>query len=154
MDLNSILILLAFLLIIYLILRRIGVSGGVSLAVNEPPPGIDWQAIKNEDVQLALQQGHEIEAIKHYRLHTGAGLAEAKRAIGFVMAYPQAAESARERRETMPTALSAVDQAEIRDLLNRRQKIQAVKRYRETMGVELKDAKDAVDAIERAMNVN
>jgi ribosomal protein L7/L12 len=39
--------------------------------------------------------------------------------------------------------------AEITALLRRRRKIEAIKRYRELTGVGLKEAKDAVDAIER-----
>jgi ribosomal protein L7/L12 len=39
--------------------------------------------------------------------------------------------------------------AEIEDLLRRGKKIEAVKRYRERTGLGLKEAKDAVDEIER-----
>lgn len=41
--------------------------------------------------------------------------------------------------------------SEIRDLLRRGQKIQAIKIYRERNGGGLKEAKDAVEAIERQM---
>jgi ribosomal protein L7/L12 len=41
--------------------------------------------------------------------------------------------------------------AAIEDLVRRRQKIEAIKRYRERHGVGLKEAKDAIDALEERL---
>lgn len=43
----------------------------------------------------------------------------------------------------MPTLLD-----EVRELLSRRKKIEAITRVREVLGVGLKEAKDAVDALD------
>lgn len=44
---------------------------------------------------------------------------------------------------------SAADQSDIIELLRQGQKIEAIKLYRERTGLGLKEAKDAVEAIER-----
>jgi ribosomal protein L7/L12 len=43
--------------------------------------GMDWTAIAGREVLDLVRAGRKIEAIKHYREMTGAGLAEAKVAI-------------------------------------------------------------------------
>jgi ribosomal protein L7/L12 len=159
MDPNSILILLAFIVVIFLILRRFA-AAGESSAINQTPPQIDWRALKHVDVQTAIHEKRNIEAIKHYRNLTGVGLAEAKKAIDYVLAHPEATGSVWQNEDEADkpadwvASLTTPDLAtEIRDLLSRRQKIEAVKLYREHMGVGLKEAKDAVDDIERAMKL-
>jgi ribosomal protein L7/L12 len=46
---------------------------------------------------------------------------------------------------------SGMSTAEIQDLLRRGNKIEAIKLYREQTGLGLKEAKDAVEAIERGL---
>lgn len=100
-----------------------------------------------------VQQIHEyihkqqlIHAIKLYREATGVGLAEAKEAV-----------EAMARGEAIKPPSGAMDydnpilEARIRSLLSKRQKVEAVKIYRDEYGVGLKDAKEAVDRIERSM---
>ena len=85
-----------------------------------------------------LAEGRKIEAIKHYRDVTGAGLAAAKETV-----------EALERGEPLPTeepADSAFEN-EIVLLLQGGKKIGAIKLYRERTGVGLKEAKDAVEAV-------
>jgi ribosomal protein L7/L12 len=87
-----------------------------------------------------LAEGRKIEAIKRYREVTGAGLAAAKETV-----------EALERGEPLPTK-EPVDSAfenEIVLLLQGGKKIGAIKLYRERTGVGLKEAKDAVEALER-----
>jgi ribosomal protein L7/L12 len=99
------------------------------------------------------QQIHEyihnqqlIYAIKLYRQATGVGLTEAKEAV-----------EAMARGEAVRPPSDAMDydnpvlEARIESLLSKRQKIEAVKIYREEYGVGLKEAKDAVDSIEVSM---
>ena len=87
-----------------------------------------------------------LHAIKLYREATGVGLAEAKAAV-----------EAMSRNEAVkpPDGVMNYDnpilEGRIRSLLSKRQKIEAVKIYREEYGVGLKEAKDAVDGIERSM---
>jgi ribosomal protein L7/L12 len=100
-----------------------------------------------------VQQIHEyihnqqlIHAIKLYREATGASLAEAKDAVE---------EMARDEYTKPPDGVTNNDspilEARIKSLLSKRQKIEAVKIYREEYGVGLKQAKDAVDRIEASM---
>lgn len=100
-----------------------------------------------------VQQIHEyihnqqlIHAIKLYREATGASLAEAKDAV-----------EAMARGEAIKPPAGVMDydnpilEARIKSMLSKRQKIEAVKIYREEYGVSLKEAKDAVDRIEGSM---
>ncbi len=91
-------------------------------------------------LQALLAEGRKIEAIKRYREATGIGLAEAKATV-----------EALEQGQALPTK-QPVDSSlemEIVSLLEGGRKIEAIKRYREATGVGLKEAKDAVEALER-----
>jgi len=87
-----------------------------------------------------------INAIKLYREATGVGLAEAREAV-----------EAMARDEFAKPPMGTVDydnpilEARIKSLLAQRQKIEAIKIYREEYGVGLKQAKDAVDRMEASM---
>ncbi|MBZ0300416.1 MAG: ribosomal protein L7/L12 [Anaerolineae bacterium] len=48
--------------------------------------------------------------------------------------------------------LAAADEAELRDLLASGKKIEAIKFYRERTGLGLKEAKDAVEDLERGVS--
>lgn len=100
-----------------------------------------------------VQQIHEyihdqqlIHAIKLYREATGVSLAEAKEAIE---------EMAQNEFTKPPDGARDYDnpilEARIKSLVSKRQKIEAVKIYREEYGIGLKQAKDAVDRIEASM---
>jgi ribosomal protein L7/L12 len=95
-------------------------------------------------VRSLTEAGRKIEAIKLFRERTGAGLKEAKDAVEAI------------ERGQAPPASSWGDRAfedEVATLLERGQKIEAIKRYRERTGVGLKEAKDAVEAIQRGESV-
>lgn len=87
-----------------------------------------------------------LHAIKLYREATGVGLAEAKAAVE-EMAHNEAIKP--------PDGVMNYDnpilEGRIKSLLSKRKKIEAVKIYREEYGVGLKEAKDAVDRMERSM---
>ena len=92
-----------------------------------------------EEIRELLASGNKIAAVKRYREETGAGLADAKAAV-----------EALEFGEALPEhgRVSDSDLAdEVIRLLERNEKIQAVKLYREQTGVGLKDAKDAVERL-------
>jgi ribosomal protein L7/L12 len=87
-------------------------------------------------VRSLTDSDRKIEAIKLFREWTGAGLKEAKDAVEAI------------ERGQSPPATSVGDRAfedELATLLERGQKIEAIKRYRERTGVGLKEAKDAVE---------
>ena len=91
-----------------------------------------------EEIRGLLDSGQKIAAIKRYREQTGAGLAEAKAAV-------EALESV----ESLPDSVQSDNSdftAQIVNLLERREKIQAIKLHREETGLGLKEAKDAVEA--------
>ena len=81
---------------------------------------------------------HKIEAIKRYREQTGMGLKQAKDAVEAI-----------ERGGTapLPAGVDEPFRAELLNLLDRGQKIEAIKLYRERTGAGLKQAKEAVEAL-------
>jgi ribosomal protein L7/L12 len=100
--------------------------------------GGHFDAEGDADIALLLQQGRKIEAIRLYRERTGVGLKEAKDAVE-AMGIGQE-----------PPAVKAMDsswESETVSLLERGQKIQAIKLYRERTGVGLREAKDAVERV-------
>ena len=103
---------------------------------------------QERQIRELLAQSQKIAAVKFYRELTGVGLKEAKDAV-------EAIDRGEPVREAMPlqfdTQTSALLEDQIKQLLVRRQKIQAVKIYREAHNCGLKEAKDAVDAIELQM---
>lgn len=92
------------------------------------------------NVLEALHQGQTIEAIKLLRQATGLGLKEAKDAVD---AYMQGLPV------SMPTGAREVSSpASVLMALQTGNKIQAIKLLREQTGLGLKEAKDAVEAME------
>ena len=86
---------------------------------------------EDDPISALLERGEKIAAIKLYRQQTGAGLAEAKRAI----------EAWARRDDLHGGDLTA----ELIGLLKRGQKIGAIKLYRERTGAGLFEAKQAVE---------
>jgi ribosomal protein L7/L12 len=92
-----------------------------------------------------IRQHRKLEAIKLYKDETGAGLWEAKEAV-------EAIERGQSPGEVSPHTKPFGDAAlesEIVNLLRQQAPIQAIRRYRESTGGSLRDAKIAVDAIAR-----
>jgi len=98
-----------------------------------------------DDIKAEIAAGNKITAIKLYRDATGAGLAKAKEAIELIAAgKPPKSDDA-------PTLADDVMQ-EVSALVAAGRKIEAIRAYRKAAGVDLKDAKDAVDALEARIN--
>jgi ribosomal protein L7/L12 len=98
-----------------------------------------------DKIQRELQAGRKINAIKLYREMTGLGLKEAKDAI-------DAMEHGQMPSATSPQ-ISGDVMGQVEQELRAGRKINAVKLYREAHGVGLKEAKDAVDAMERQLGL-
>jgi ribosomal protein L7/L12 len=94
-----------------------------------------------QEVHRLLDQGRKIEAIKRVRELTGAGLKAAKDAV-------EAVEQGLTSVDAF--ALEEPSLRELVELVRSGNKIEAIKLYRERTGVGLKEAKDAVEALERA----
>jgi ribosomal protein L7/L12 len=87
------------------------------------------------EVQALLASGEKIAAIKFYRERTGAGLAEAKRAV--------------ETNESPRSPIAGDLEPRLLALLRENKKIEAIRAYREATNSGLKESKDAVDALAR-----
>jgi ribosomal protein L7/L12 len=94
----------------------------------------EWE----QEIRALLGEGQKIRAIKVYRERTGAGLRQAKEAVEAI-----------DRGEPFPEMVDDRSERELIALLDQGRKIEAIKLYRERTGVGLKEAKDAVEAIQR-----
>jgi ribosomal protein L7/L12 len=162
------------------------------------PDEMDWDAANDEEVRDLIAQHKKIEAIKAYRILTGAGLKESKDAIEYVMANPDASGEKHKKvvyeapdagirdlikagrideavevyrkfagvdeytardavaeieHETESKEANPVAEAHLRELILKGNKIQAVKEYRESSGLGLKEAKDAIDEMEKHLRL-
>ena len=96
-----------------------------------------------DQIKQLLRDGHKYEALRLYMQQTGASLKEAQKAI------ERAAGEA--GLATLPSTIGpyAVDVDRIQQLARSGKKIDAIKLLREQTHLGLKEAKDAVEAIER-----
>jgi ribosomal protein L7/L12 len=93
------------------------------------------------ETRRRLAAGNKIEAIKRYREVTGVGLAEAKDAVERIAAGKAPISSPTDA--TLPGA----EASRIKAMIARGEKMAAIKLYRKATGVDLKAAKEAVDAL-------
>ena len=102
-----------------------------------------------EEIGNLLSRGRKIDAIRLYREVFDTGLKEAKNAVEALEAGGKLpiASSFVASAAQQPADASVV-QGEIRGLLREGKKIDAIKRYREAYTVGLKEAKEAVEAID------
>ena len=107
-------------------------------------PEIDWEAANDDSVQQHLPKA-KIQAIKAYRQLTGVGLKEAKEAIEYVMANPDAFDEA-SRKKKSPSR-----DAGVRELVRQGRLNEAVEIYRDFTGASLLDAKDDIAQIEQEL---
>src|SRR5262245_26865056 len=129
-------VLVAALAFLVLRSRTVRTRAGVPPPVPRPLP-----ADVEQDVRRALGAGQKIAAIKLLRDRTGAGLAEAKAAVEALATGRPATLAAR-------PDVSAELAGELRSLLHADRKIEAIRLFRERTGAGLKEAKDAVEALE------
>jgi ribosomal protein L7/L12 len=111
---------------------------------------LEFPLDKAQEISDLVRAGNKIEAIKLYRELTGAGLAESKDAIERFAA----GEPLQITRTTVTTQGARLGQiaperlAEVLRLTQSGNKIEAIKLFREMTGLGLKEAKDAVEAIQ------
>lgn len=99
-----------------------------------------------------LRAGSKINAIKIYREHYNSSLADAKDAIENLASQ---ADQVNRNIQTEPTANSPIEKlGMILQELQSGNKINAIKIFREQFGTGLREAKNAVEAIERGENIN
>jgi ribosomal protein L7/L12 len=98
---------------------------------------------KIQEIVAIARSGNKIEAIKQYRELTGVGLKEAKDTVEALV------EGRQVEIHTMHVLQTTAGE-DIVELIQRGNKIEAIKRYREQTGLGLKESKDAIEAIEAA----
>jgi ribosomal protein L7/L12 len=110
-----------------------------SAAPSSAAPSSAAPSSAEEKIQAFVDAGQKIQAIKLYREVHGVDLLNAKRAVDAMQAGAQVPS---------PAQASPPGDDEIRAALEAGHKIQAIKLYRERYGVNLKEAKEAVDAMQ------
>jgi ribosomal protein L7/L12 len=146
--------LLAIAIAAMLLTRRRGSGDGATARPSPPDVTANVDDAFRARVVDEIESGHRIEAIKLVRERTRLGLADAK-------ALVEALASGADGVDLSPVRTSAADdvaQATVDDPdlaaqlvleLAAGRKLEAIKLYRERTGVGLKQARDAVDALER-----
>ncbi len=105
-----------------------------------------WEA----EVRLLLAEGKKLQAVKRYKDATGVGLMEAKQAVETLQQGGNLPSPSVRAGQNIPDEAFA---AELRALLQQGQKLQAVKRYKEQLGVGLMEAKKAVEALQAGLSL-
>ena len=106
-------------------------------------------AEQEQQISELIARNQKIAAIKLYHEATGSSLKDAKEAI-------EAIEMGAAVNFPAPTQMSTLDTSlnnRIQRLLIERKKIEAIRVYREAYNCGLKEAKEAVDAIEMQMRM-
>jgi ribosomal protein L7/L12 len=122
--------------------------------LSAPPPPVTDAAQGQAELEALLREGRKIMAVKRYRELTGVGLAEAKAAIDDMEQRLDA--GVEQAHQAIPIAelpapaapnMEALA-AQVVSLVQRGNKIEAIRVYREAMNVGLREAKEAVETIE------
>lgn len=114
---------------------------GAPLPIDEST-GLEASVFRTQLLQL-ITQGEKLQAISAYRRQFSCSLEDAKEAVDVL-----------DRDQQFATARPIADvEREVGKLLERGEKLQAIKVYREQTGVGLKEAKEEVDAIETRLGL-
>jgi ribosomal protein L7/L12 len=100
------------------------------------------------ELERLARSGQKIEAIKLYRQTFNVGLKEAKDAVEKLAAGEPLVMTSVTVSPSSAQTDQATQMAEVVNLLHAGNKIEAIKLYRETLGVGLAEAKNTVEAIE------
>ncbi|HEY8559717.1 MAG TPA: ribosomal protein L7/L12 [Pyrinomonadaceae bacterium] len=139
------------------VMQSANVFGGAGRLDFGDLSALTGKALKIAEIQRLIQSGQKIYAVKLFRETFGVGLREAKEAVD-AMEEGRSIDLSGMRVATSfaPAGFrsNAENIAEIQSLLRGGNKIEAIRRFREMTGVGLKEAKDAVEAIERGENLD
>ncbi len=106
-------------------------------------------AAEDQEIRDLIAAGRKIEAIKLYRERFGVELKDAKAAVeALERGAPPAPTPPTPGTESAPEAIDPGFREELQALTAQGRKVEAVKLYRERTGAGLKEAKDAVDALD------
>ena len=123
------------------------VSSGQCQSCGAPLPAAENQRLDDSVVRTQLQQllaqGEKGRAISAYQRHAGTTLSAATEFVDVL-----------DRDQQFATVRSIADvERQVGKLLERGEKLNAIKLYRDQTGVGLKEAKDEVDAIETRLGL-
>lgn len=132
--------------------RQVGEQTPASDGGSATPDLTTAPADLEAQVRWLVQSGNKIEAIKVYRQATGVELKEAREAVeaverGRSLLAPAGTDW--ESNAVAQPATPAQLEAEIRELVQKGNKLAAIALYRSATRSGLKEAKDAVEAVER-----
>lgn len=111
--------------------------------------GFDWDALQDDELQSYLPD-NKINAIKRYRELTDLGLKEAKDAIDYIVANPDAIH----KSKSAASRLVDTEGAGIRDLIAEGRFDEATDVYAAFMGVDLFSARNAIRAMAHEMGLD
>ena len=107
---------------------------------------------KLAELEQLARSGQKIKAIKLYRQMFGVGLKEAKDAVEKLEAGEPLVVTSVSASPSLSTPVEqSAQMAEVVQLLRASQKIEAIKLYRQVSDAGLKEAKDAVEAMEAGL---
>lgn len=106
---------------------------------------------KVQEVSEAVLSGRKIEAIKLYNEATGAGLKESKAYVDALEQQLRQGSPASFGRSRATAGLPEDKAREMTEEIFAGRKIQAIKMYREAMGVGLKESKEFIDELTRQL---
>jgi len=132
--------------------RQIGEETSDQAAPERTPNLSVTPADLEAQVRQQVLAGKKIEAIKIYRQATGVGLKEAKDAVEAVergQSLPAPVETSWDLASIAQPATPAQLEAELRQQVQQGNKLAAITLYRSATGVGLREAKDAIEALER-----
>jgi len=134
--------------------RMIDVSN-FTFNLGQPSPTASNLAGTIQEIQQLIRAGNKIEAIKRYREVTGLGLKESKDVIDRLAEGKGIQVSSLTIQVGQPGLSDPIDKmAEVNRFLRAGNKIEAIKLYRETTGLGLKESKDEVEKLEAAMRAS
>ena len=148
MPLLPVLFLVMFIVGIGIAARVLGLTPKITRHITPRMDEMDWDAINDQVVQAALDDGNKIEAIKRYRLLTGQNLSDSKDAIEYAMLHPD------ERGDKKKKAAYDAQDAGIRDLIQEGRLDEAIEIYQKFAGVDACTARDAVNEIARDLHLS
>jgi ribosomal protein L7/L12 len=115
----------------------------------------DARLVRRDEITWLLGAGRKMEAIKLYRADTGASLALARAAIERIELALSTDPLLPDEPHTpaLPGDTPDAFKREVEELLLRGKKIEAIRRYREQSGLDLREARDAVELMEQELSL-
>lgn len=149
MGVELVIVALIIAAVLFFSFVTVGVRNASSAAPGINAQDVDWNAIADDELQAYLPD-KKIMAIRRYRELTAASLRQAKDAVEYAIAHPDAGKH-KVREASQRLSASDTGGAGVRDLIAAGQLDEAVRVYAEFMGVDPYTAQAAVVDLAQAM---